>query len=81
MSRSSLLATVSHVASFKMQYLALLAGLLASAAAVPTSDTLKICDYLYQKYPNFLAYDTLGLSALKTVANASQYTVSLEELE
>ncbi|KJY01491.1 FAD-binding domain-containing protein [Zymoseptoria brevis] len=57
-----------------MQYLALLAGLLASTAAVPTSDTLKVCDYLYQKYPNFLAYDTLGLSALKTVANASQYT-------
>jgi hypothetical protein len=51
-------------------------GLTLAVSAAPSADTIKVCDYLYEKYPSFVAYDTLGPSALKTVQNASVYTVS-----
>jgi hypothetical protein len=62
-----------------MQCLALLATFLAVASAAPSADTVQVCDYLFKKYPNFVAYDTLGSSALKTIGNASVYSVSLAE--
>lgn len=51
-----------------------LSSLLALASAAPSPDTLKVCDYLYEKYPNYIAYDPLGASGLKTAANASLWT-------
>lgn len=60
-----------------MLFLASLAAVVALSSAAPTADTLAVCDYLYANYPKFLAYDTLGPDALKTAANASQYSVSL----
>lgn len=57
-----------------MLFLALFATFVALATAAPSDDTLKVCGYLRSKYPEYLTYDTLGLSALKTVTNASVYT-------
>lgn len=50
------------------------ASLLAVANAVPTADTLAVCDYLFQTYPKYMAYDPLGPRALRTAANATQWT-------
>ncbi|USW57786.1 Putative berberine/berberine, FAD-binding domain, PCMH-type, FAD-binding, type PCMH, subdomain 2 [Septoria linicola] len=50
------------------------AGLVALASAAPSADTLAVCNYLYNKYPRFIAYDPLGLNALRTVGNASLWT-------
>ncbi|GIZ49729.1 hypothetical protein CKM354_001275600 [Cercospora kikuchii] len=49
------------------------AGLVALANAVPTADTLKVCDHLYNTYPRYMAYDPLSINALRTAANASRW--------
>lgn len=46
---------------------------LANATAVPTLDTLRVCDQLYKQYPDYMAYDPLGPEAIKTVKNAHIY--------
>ena len=38
-----------------------------------TSDTDAVCSYLYQKYPQYLAWDTKGSYASETASNASVY--------
>lgn len=50
------------------------AGLVALASAAPTADTLAVCNYLYNKYPRYIAYDPLGTNALRTANNASLWT-------
>jgi hypothetical protein len=59
-----------------MRFSVSFAALVAIATAAPTEDTLAVCDYLHEQYPQFLAYNTLGPRALETVANASLYSVS-----
>ncbi|KAK5125234.1 hypothetical protein LTR85_000910 [Meristemomyces frigidus] len=49
-------------------------ALLALGAASNTTDTHAVCNYLYNKYPKFLAWDTTGPDALETAYNASVYT-------
>ncbi|RMY87589.1 hypothetical protein D0861_05260 [Hortaea werneckii] len=46
---------------------------LALAAADAKSDTNAVCEYLYDKYPKYFAWDTLGPHALQTLSNASTY--------
>lgn len=49
-------------------------ALLALGAASNITDTHTVCNYLYKKYPQYFAWDTLGPDALETVYNASVYT-------
>ena len=48
-------------------------ALFALAAADAKSDTKAVCKYLYNKYPKYFAWDTLGPNALQTAYNASVY--------
>lgn len=56
-----------------MLFLAAFSSLVALASAAPSADTLAVCDYLYTKYSQYIAYNPLGQGALKTVGNASEY--------
>lgn len=54
--------------------LSLTAGLpLACANIVPTADTLRACTALHDKYLSKLAFDPLGPSGIKSIANANVY--------
>ncbi|KAF7194458.1 FAD-dependent monooxygenase CTB5 [Pseudocercospora fuligena] len=47
--------------------------ILTYVAAVPNIETTTACDELYARYPQHLAYDPVGPSAIKTALNAMSY--------
>lgn len=71
--RAHLVKRSSQNIFYKMLLSLAVAGLVALANAVPTADTLKVCDYLYNTYPRYMAYDPLSINALRTAANASRW--------
>ena len=56
-----------------MEIIALWFALVAFASAAVTSDTIAVCNHLFQTYPKYLAWDPLGPHALQTIFNASVY--------
>lgn len=59
---------------FTMKILPLLLGLPALLAATPTQETIKVCMYLYKKYPQYLAFNPTGAYSLLTLDNAATWT-------